>query len=534
MGAGEPYIARLDVLGKEPAADRAKARRSLAYLGHLSDIHIIDAQSPGRLEPLIAVSPTFIDASRPQDTMSVQVLSQMVSSVANARTSPLTGAPIAAVLSTGDNADSRNQLELEWCIKTMDGASVIPNSGAAGIYQGVQVWEEATYVYNPANPGLSEYGPHGFPTIPEMLTSAVSQNVKSVGLPVPWYTTYGNHDTLFMGNIQVDVSLQAWAVGNKKAALWPAAARNMLNGWSTNTSVFNQFSNHLRNALGLESGVHEVTADPQRKLFSQLEFMQAHFNSPPIPGPVGHGFTQANLDTGETWWQADITPYLRVFGLDTCNQIAGADGAVPADQFNWLQAQLAQVQQDGKLAIICTHHNSYTLENVAAPAIGPHQQLYHADEFIAMLHQYPNMIAWINGHTHINTITAHAQPGGKGFWEITTASCIDFPQQQQLIEVVDNRDGTLSLFTTTIDHDSAPGWENGDFSQKGLASLSREIASNAWEFEPLPHSGSPLDRNCELLMQAPFDLSKISEAELDKAHATQTARLVAYRGKAPA
>ena len=61
-----------------------------------------------------------------------------------------------------------------------------------------------------------------------------------------------------------------------------------------------------------------------------------------------------------------------------------------------------------------------------------------------MLLEYPNCVAWMNGHTHINTIIPHAETGGGGFWEITTASCIDFPQQQQLIELVDNRDGTMS------------------------------------------------------------------------------------------
>ena len=88
------------------------------------------------------------------------------------------------------------------------------------------------------------------------------------------------------------------------------------------------------------------------------------------------------------------------------------------------------------------------------PAIGPSQRLVHAEEFIAMLQGFPAVIAWVNGHTHINTIQSHARGDGSGFWEITAASCIDFPQQQQLIEVVANRDGTISIFATTLDHSS--------------------------------------------------------------------------------
>ena len=39
--------------------------------------------------------------------------------------------------------------------------------------------------------------------------------------------------------------------------------------------------------------------------------------------------------------------------------------------------------------------------------------------------------------------------GRTGFWQINTASHADFPQQSREIEVMDNRDGTLSLFTTS-------------------------------------------------------------------------------------
>jgi len=527
---GEPYVERTDLLRAAPRAGRTADRRSLGYLGHLSDIHIIDAQSPGRLEPLIPVSESFIDASRPQDTMTVQVLAQMVASVERAKYSPLTGEPMSTVLNTGDSADSRNNLELGWCIDVLDGGNVTPNSGRPGEYQGVQTWPEADYVFHPDDPDLNEFGARGFPRLPGVLTAAVDQVVESVGLPVPWYAVYGNHDTLFMGNIAVETQLQTWAIGDRKAALWPATMRMMASWWGTNSSMFTQLVNSIRARAEFASGVHTVTANPQRKLFDQLGFMQAHLDSPATPGPVGHGFSQQNVTTGQTWWQADVSPWLRVFGLDTCNQVVGADGAVPQDQFDWLEAGLAQAAAENKIAIVCSHHNSYTLENVAEPAIGPSQRLIHADEFVAMLGRYPQVVAWVNGHTHINTITPHPTTDGGGFWEITTASCVDYPQQQQTIEIVDNRDGTISLFTTCLDHDSPAEWRSGDYSQAGLGSLSRELAANAWQFQPIPRIGSLLDRNCELLMRAPFDLSQISAAQVQVERATNTARLMARDG----
>ena len=83
-----------------------------------------------------------------------------------------------------------------------------------------------------------------------------------------------------------------------------------------------------------------------------------------------------------------------------------------------------------------SHHNSLTLENTAHNVFDPGETLIHGEEFVDMLLQYPNLVAWLNGHTHINTIQAHPKKGGVGgFWEITTASCIDYPQQAQVVEL---------------------------------------------------------------------------------------------------
>ncbi|MGA0979821.1 MAG: TIGR03767 family metallophosphoesterase, partial [Candidatus Nanopelagicales bacterium] len=352
------------------------------------------------------------------------------------------------------------------------------------------------------------------------------------GLPIPWYAVYGNHDSTFMGTFRPDPALFAWAVGDRKAATGDALAVNWLQGYASDLSAAQMAANAIRQQLGLLPGIKTVTPDPARKMLERTEFMQAHLESPAVPGPVGHGWTQANVDSGQTWWSADLTPYLRVFGLDTCNMASGADGAVPEDQFTWLEAQLAQCEAEGRLAMVCSHHNSFTLENDATPVWGG-QRLVHAEEFIAMLLRYPVCIAWLNGHTHVNTITAHTRETGTGgFWEITTASCVDFPQQQQLIDLVDNRDGTLSFFVTALDHAAPPTWTPGDLSQTGLASLSRELAANSWLSDPPRLAGSPLDRNVELLMPAPFELSAITDAAVEAEQMKAKAQLLAHGGAA--
>jgi hypothetical protein len=114
----------------------------------------------------------------------------------------------------------------------------------------------------------------------------------------------------------------------------------------------------------------------------------------------------------------------------------------------------------------------------------------------------PQVVAWVNGHTHRNQIWAHPAPAG-GFWEINTASHIDFPQQARIIEIADNADGTLSIFTTILDH-AAPAEVPGELGPPlSLASLSRELAANDWQLSDDGLEGTPGDLNTELVINAP-------------------------------
>lgn len=525
---GESFTPRLDLFGQVPDPGRVARRRSLVYLGHLSDIHVMDVQSPARLEPLIAQDHTlWAGAYRPQDALSTQVAASMVKALADLRTSPVTGAPMSAAVFTGDAADMLSQLETRWYIDLLDGVPVTPDSGLPGVFQGVQAWADATYAYHPEDPRSDMWGAYGFPTVPGFLQAAIAGPVDSGGLPVPWYAVYGNHDTTYIGTLGVPAGLRAFAVGDRKAVEWPAVLGNYVGSWAADASALTRWTQAVATNLGVDLGMRAVTPDPRRRLLEQQDFMRAHLQTAPNPGPIGHGFTPAAIEAGITYWQANVGPFARIFGLDTCNQVAGPDGAVPRAQLDWLEAGLGQCQAEGRLAIILSHHNSYTLENSAALVSDP-TDLVHAEEFIATVLRYPCAIAWLNGHTHNNTITAHPRGGGSGgLWEITSASCIDFPQQEQVVDIVDNRDGTLSLFTVVVDHAASPQWD-GDLSTLGLASLSRQLSANDWVENPVLRRGSELDRNTELLLPAPFDMTAITDAALEQAHAADRARLLAW------
>ena len=536
-GPGEPYYPRLDLTGEIPDPARAQRRRSLAYVGHLTDMHIIDAQSPARFEPMIAQDHAlWAGAFRPQDTLTTHVGASVVRSIADVRVSPVTGAPMAAAFVTGDSADMLSRLETRWYIDLLDGVPVTADSGVAAQYDGVQSWPQAYYAYHPEDPTGDWFGAYGFPAVLGMLAAAVGQSVDSGGLPVPWYAVYGNHDTLLLGTLGVPFGLRELAVGGRKYWDWSPLAMDYLQSWTADASALTRMVHAATSVLGLSYGQRAVAADPARALLEPGEFMAAHFDTTPYPGPVGHGFTEEGMAAGRTYWTVDVGPAVRAFGLDTCNAVAGPDGAVPRAQFDWLEAELGRAQAERRLALVFSHHNSLTLENDAALATDP-QDLVHAEEFVSMLLRYPCAVAWVNGHSHINTVVAHPRraddgpPGG--LWEITTASCVDFPQQQRVIEVVDNRDGTVSIFGTAIDHAAPAAW-TGDLSPEGLASLSREFSANDWVETPSMRPGSLLDRNVELLMPAPFDLSTLTDAQLEAAHAADRARLAAWEAGWPA
>jgi hypothetical protein len=135
-----------------------------------------------------------------------------------------------------------------------------------------------------------------------------------------------------------------------------------------------------------------------------------------------------------------------------------------------------------------------------------------------LLHRFPNVIAHVAGGGHANRITARPDPLRRGgsYWEVGTGSPVAFPMRSRLLEVTDNRDGTISLFSTVydlhapIDPDDARDPTSGDgLNEAQLAALARSVAAQDPQRDPEAAGAAASDRNVEMLLTAPFDLSQV-------------------------
>jgi metallophosphoesterase (TIGR03767 family) len=254
----------------------------------------------------------------------------------------------------------------------------------------------------------------------------------------------------------------------------------------------------LLGSAALKSANH-VHRDGQRKILSRKQVVAEHFNTPATPGPVGHGFTPTNRLKGTAYYTFDHGSNVRCIVLDTVNPNGYAEGSIDKPQFDWLKQRLAT--STDKFVLIFSHHTIGTMTNpLIATGLDLRPRVL-GPEVKAELLKHANVVAWVNGHTHRNTITAHKPASGPGgFWEINTASHVDFPQQSRTIELVDNGNGTLSIFTTMLDH-NGPASNGGDLGDTvALSALARELSANDPQERESGKNGALDDRNVELLV----------------------------------
>lgn len=477
---------------------REGRRTPLAAFVQFTDLHLVDVQHPLRYEYLRAQTAS---AWRPQEALSVAGAVALVERVNGLRGAPATGSPLHCVVTTGDNTDNNSRSELDWFLKTMSGGRINPNTGDPRRYEGVQDSGLKLY-WHPDDDLRDSDKALGFPRVDGFLEAALRE-VNSPGLGLPWFSTVGNHDALPGGCWGPgDPYFSEFAVGGRKlmsldesrgAALWKAVKKGR-------DPKGAQFKELLKSEA---RRMRSVTPDESRAPFSPAEYVEAHLD-PAYKGhgPAGHGYTQENLDAGTQYYSFRISDDVLGISLDSTDPGGHYEGSLGTAQLDWLERELtANEEKDGggSYVIVFSHHTSRTMRNLRQDPDRPREGRHGGDEIVALLGRHRSVLAWVNGHSHKNRITPHQTPRGS-FWEVSTASHIDFPQLARVVELSDNHDGTISLFTTLIESSAPHRTDYADLSQTGLAALYRELSFNAPGAKPAL-GGEPGDRNTELILK---------------------------------
>jgi metallophosphoesterase (TIGR03767 family) len=522
FGAGEPHVVR-DDFGASPAGMQRPRDpgRALLCVAHITDLQLADVQSPTRFEFLNAgfADPRYaeiVPVQRPQEALTPHAVDATLRTL-NATVGPATGGALQLAVTTGDAIDNGQWNELQLFLALFDGGLVTPDSGGPD-YEGVQSQQwPGDIFWRPDGPGPG--GPDffrrefGFPHHPGLLQRALRE-FSAAGLNVPWLACYGNHEALNQGVGTQTPGLAAALTGGRKPTGLPEDfdQDQLLELFTSRPEAF-MAGPYLR-----------VTPDPFRRPVSRRDFVDAHLHAG--SQPFGHGFTERNRLDGTAYYVHD-TPAVRFIALDTNCLAGGATGCLDRTQARWLETRLREVHSayrdpdgsevqtshDDRLVVLFSHHGIETMTNTRCAAAGPAGEppLRGAD-LEALLHRFPNVVLWLNGHTHTNAIRPRPDPGtpARGFWEVTTCAVMDWPCQTRVVELLDHGD-YLSVVTTMVDHDTplAPGPTAMSLqTTDDLAALHRELAANV----PLPVAvlaGAHADRNTELRIFPPFPLKRL-------------------------
>jgi metallophosphoesterase (TIGR03767 family) len=501
---GEQHTIRTELCSGTLPTGWQGASRPLLTLAHLSDTHVMDHQSPGRAElvdrfsdpdsPLRATV-GLIGTYRAQELFTYHVAEAMVQAVRRMSAAPVSAAPVDFAVVTGDATDNCQLNELRSYIGLLDGADVVPDSGDLSKYEGVAAPAVADERYWHPEGGAEDLprARYGFPNAPGVLAAA-RHPFRSTGLGLPWYAVHGNHDNMLQGTVTPEGWLREFPVGAVKLVTPPDDVNA--------AELLARFDNADGDALAeLARGAQmTVTPDPGRATVTRADHIREHFRS--AGKPAGHGYSERNLADATAYYGFDHGQ-IRCVVLDTVNHHGGWQGSIDSTQLSWLEGELAA--HAARPVVLFSHHPLETMVNDTRPPGADRRVL--AAELREVLLAHPCVVAWLNGHTHIHSVTAVTDGAGHGFWQITTASHIDWPQQARIVEFLATGAG-LAIACTVIDSAAGPSY-GGSPEPADLAALARELAANDWQIRELitpdggAGAGAAADRNVVLAIDWP-------------------------------
>ncbi|MCP4134725.1 MAG: twin-arginine translocation signal domain-containing protein [bacterium] len=387
-------------LGIKPSAGSAtNFNFKMSDFAQVTDVHITDSTNPLRTEVLDSV-PGLGASWRPQLYMGATTWDAVVRSIneQNKKT------PLSFCISTGDQVDNGMANELEWFLNVANG-SPMPDD------------------YN------------------DLVNTDDMTPVSPQGFDIPWYFSFGNHDTMIVGNFPAklmkvvhkkmakkygfeinDTDAVMDQVGEHGFDLMPSAQDGYYS-FTTNGYVHNIVLN-TANDNWLEGVVDEFFSVKDKLVLKIFE---------KFPGAFGKIMNEIN---------DKINEWIR----EKANDVVGgfAEGTVDDAQFDWMIREIEENQD--KICVIYSHHSP---DNFLSP-LGNVTRW----QFKKALCSHENVVAHVHGHTHQNMVNPVTDSNADyGYWSITSCSVTEYPQEWRHISVTDNGDGTGSLACRMRSHD---------------------------------------------------------------------------------
>jgi hypothetical protein len=281
----------------------------------------------------------------------------------------------------------------------------------------------------------------------------------------PWLPVLGDHDVLVQGELVPTDLTRALALGDR--ALWtlptnislPPDLKLEASRSPDGPPLSGSVNDFLIKAL--QGPTVKVPADQHR---AELSVKDVIASLRAATGGVG---TTDRLD-----YVHDHGERLRFVVLDLASRIGGSGGRVVDGQVEFVQSALDGA---GSRFVVFVSHQ-------------PLRQSVGGDTIQLALDASPNVVLTLAGHTHHNRINPRRGEHG-GYWNIETASLIDYPQQSRALRFHETDDGGIAIETWMLDH--VPG--------NHVAQISRELSFlQATGGRPGHFSGSRTDRNAVL------------------------------------
>ena len=432
-GAGNAYVKKLNIMPSSYTAASSTNTATLLRFFTITDIHITDKESPAEAVYFGLSAHGIISAYSPAMLYTTHMLDAAVRTV-NAIHKET---PIDFGISLGDAANSTQYNELRWFIDVLDGKTINPSSGD---HAGASVWD-------------------------------YQKPYRAAGLDreIPWYATLGNHDHFWVGSFPVSDKTRQAAVGSKMLNVGNIFANAL--GTASTGYYMGAIDGSTQYGTPTGAGAVEnfttpptVVADPNRREMSRIQWMAEYFNTSSTP--LGHGFSRSDMASGfanYTFMPKANLPIEVIVLDDTQRETDPSDGSTGPDwghgsldaaRYSWLVNELDKGQAAGNLMIIAAH----VPIGVSAPGALDGWSAVAAvteSDLIAKLKTYPNLLMWIAGHRHLDTITPMPSPDPSrpelGFWVVETRSLREYPQQFRTFRIDRNSDNTISIYVTNVD-----------------------------------------------------------------------------------